>query len=176
MHELLARIGPPTVDNWFVVGVVVRVLHILSASLLVGGLLYRRLVLLVGEPERSSDESMRKSWAKWVGIATGVLLVTGLYNTWLYLLSGQYDKLHFTYHAAWGIKFLLALALMALAALLSGRTAVARKLQGNEPKWLNVAIALAVLILVAGAFMRTYAKVPPATTFANEPPPVATAN
>ncbi len=168
MLEILARVEPPTIDGTYLVNLLMRVLHITFAAMLVGGLLYRRLVLVGNDLDRSDDESMRRPWAMWVGVASGVLLLSGFYNTWLYLLSGQYEKLSPVYHAAWGLKFLLALALMTLAALLAGRSNFARKLQKQETKWLNVAIAIAILIFTTGAVMRSFSKIPPTATFAEE--------
>ncbi len=168
MLELLARVEPPIVDGFYVVNLLMRVMHITFAAMIVGGLLYRRLVLVGNDLDRSGDESMRRPWAMWIGIASGMLLLSGFYNTWLYLLSGQYEKLSPIYHAAWGVKFLLALALMLLAALLAGRSKLARKVQRQEAKWLNVAIAIAILIFTTGAVMRSFSKLPPPTTFVEE--------
>ena len=156
----IAEVGPLRIDIWLILSIIIRVLHIGSAAIIIGGLAYRRLVLAGNPLDQSYDESMRKPWAMWVGIASGVLLLTGIYNTVLYMASGYYEKLHFTYHAAWGLKILLALALMWWAALLAGRSDRAKGVQQSEIKWLNTALVTAALLLAVAGFMHSFPKLP----------------
>jgi hypothetical protein len=59
-----------------------------------------------------------------------------------------------------GIKFLLALAIFALASLLAGRTAAAEALRKNARMWLNLNILLAVLVVCLSGVLRTAARTP----------------
>jgi type II secretory pathway component PulL len=55
-----------------------------------------------------------------------------------------------------GIKFLLGLLVMFLAALLAGKTSVAEKFRTNMGRWLNVAWFAALAIVVIAALLRTF--------------------
>ena len=69
---LLAEV--PVVDGTYVVKIISRVLHILSAIVLVGGLFYIRTVLAPAG-EEACYAGRRAVWARWVGIATLLLFV-----------------------------------------------------------------------------------------------------
>src|SRR5262249_26089939 len=55
------------------------------------------------------------------------------------------------YHMVVGIKFLLALPIFFIAALMTGRTNLAKKIQNNAEFWMNLNLTLAlVMVLLAG--------------------------
>jgi hypothetical protein len=54
-----------------------------------------------------------------------------------------------------GIKFLLGLLVMFIAAILSGKTALAEKFRANMGLWLNLAWFAVVAIVVLAAMLRT---------------------
>ncbi len=146
-----------------VIQLVSRVLHILSAIILVGGLFYIRTIL---SPSATSAEKItgtcfadrRAVWAKWVGITTAFLLLTGIYN--LMVLIGQSKveggvKLPPTYHILFGAKFLLGLLVMFIAAILAGKTEAADRFRSQMKKWLNIGWLAAMAIIVIAAILRT---------------------
>lgn len=139
-----------------IIPIISRVLHILSAIILVGGLFYIRSVLSPSGVE-ACFAGRRQIWAKWVGIATLFLLVSGFYN--FFLINGQAKadggKLPSTYHMLFGIKFLLALLVMFISAILAGKTDAAERFRGNMRKWLNIGWLAAMAIIVIAAIMRT---------------------
>lgn len=153
---VLAQAGPPH-DAAFVVQVVLRVLHILPAIILVGGLFYQRTILAPSGTNACFAER-RQLWARWVGIATFLLLATGLYNfmTIVNAAKAAGNPLPPTYHALFGIKFLLGLFVMFVAAILAGKTEAAERFRRNLPKWLNAAWLAALAIVVIAAVLRTY--------------------
>ncbi len=114
----------------YVIQLVSRVLHILSAVILVGGLFYIRTILSPAGAE-ACFAGRRGVWAKWVGIATLLLLVTGFYNFFIIIGESKAEggvKLPSTYHMLFGVKFLLAMMVMFIAAILAGKTEAAARL------------------------------------------------
>ena len=66
------------------------------------------------------------------------------------------------YHMVFGIKFLLAFVLMFTSALLAGKTAAAEKLRGKMTFWLNVNVAIAVVVVSLAGVLRAVPKTPKA--------------
>ena len=138
--------------------VVFRWLHILPAIIAVGGTVFMRMALLpsIGElPEgqrAAFHEAIRSRWAKWVMGSIAFLLVSGFYN--FFSLNARLD-LQKPYHMLFGIKFLLALAIFAIASFLAGRTAVAQRMRKNARMWLNLNITLAVTLVCLSGVMRS---------------------
>ncbi len=132
-----------------------RALHILSAMILVGGLFFMRTVLSPAGAE-ACYAGRRAVWAKWAGIATGLLLATGVYNL-LVLINQTKDaggKLPPWYLMLFGAKLVLALLVMFLVAILAGKTAAAERFRGSMGKWLNIAWLAAVVLVVLAAALR----------------------
>ncbi|MEQ8210466.1 MAG: hypothetical protein RH917_11595 [Lacipirellulaceae bacterium] len=159
---LLAQADPPaaapmpTVDAMYVVGIASRVLHILGAIILAGGLFYMKAVLSPKGPDACFADR-RGIWAKWVGIASFLLIATGLYNFFAINSGVKADggKLPSTYHMLFGIKFLLALFVMFIGSILAGRTEAADKFRAAMPKWLSLGWAAILAIVVIAAVMRS---------------------
>ncbi len=139
-----------------VIQLISRVLHILSAVILVGGLFYIRTILSPSGPEACFADR-RAIWAKWVGITTAFLLLTGIYNLIVIIGQSKADgiKLPPTYHILFGTKFLLGLLVMFIAAILAGKTEAADRFRAQMGKWLNIAWLAAVAIIVIAAILRT---------------------
>lgn len=153
--ELLAQ-AVPVIDGKFVLYVVLRILHIISAMILVGGLFYTKVVLVPAGVDPYAGN--RQVWARWVGIATLFLIVSGLVNfvNIMQLARASGTPLPRPYHILFGIKFLLGLFLMFLAAILSGKTALAEKFRQKMGKWLGVAWTVSLAIVIIGALLRTF--------------------
>ena len=143
-------------NSAFAFQVVLRVLHLFSAIILVGGLFYQRAVLVSSGPDACYANN-RGAWAKWVGIATLLLLATGLYD-YLTIRNGALAagiSLPRAYHMLFGIKFLLGLWLMFLSAVLAGKSGLAEKFRQKMGMWLNIAWTSSLAILVIAAMMRS---------------------
>lgn len=164
VDPLLADQVLPPMDGTYWAMLVSRVLHILGAVILLGGILYLRNVVLRTPStagDRSADEAFggsRAKWAMWVGIATLLLLASGLFNYIMYMRL--YDRFDGPYHMMFGIKFLLALVLFYIAAVLAGRTSMADRFRHGMRGWLSISIAIGIAILVIAAIMRTVPHVP----------------
>ena len=100
----------------------------------------------------------RAVWARWAGIASGLLLVTGIYNLLVIINQTKADgvKLPASYHMLFGAKFLLALLVMFLVAILAGKTAAAERFRNSMGRWLNIAWLAAMVIVVLAAMLRTF--------------------
>ncbi len=175
----LAQQQMPHLDSMYWIMLLSRVLHILGAIVLVGGLFYVRMIISPVDvpPGASSVDRLfggrRAAWAKWVGIATALLLITGIWN-YLQIIN-QHERMPPGYHAVAGIKILAAFALFLLAALLAGRTPAAEAIRQNWRRWLSVCLLLGITAVVLGSVLRSFPHIAKANS--NEPPKlVAPAN
>lgn len=156
-----------------VVGLVFRWLHILAAITAVGGTIFARTVVVpavdeLPEGQRSAvHAALRRRWSKIVAASIGFLLLSGLYNIAYTLMEYRVPR---WYHMVFGIKFLLALVVFMVASLLSGKTAAAENLRKNLRFWLNLNIALAVIVVCLSGVLRTAEKTPKNAPAAQEPP------
>ncbi|MEM9351805.1 MAG: hypothetical protein AAGA92_02240 [Planctomycetota bacterium] len=146
----------PEINGAYVLGIVARVLHIASAIILLGGVFYLKTVLAPAGADACFAER-RGVWAKWVGMTSGFLLLSGFYNFYVAITTAKAagDKLPSAYHMLFGVKFLLALAVMFLAAIVAGKTDAAERFRQQIGKWLNIAWAAGLSIVVIGAILRS---------------------
>jgi len=100
----------------------------------------------------------RAVWAMWTGIASLLLLVTGLWN-YVQMIK-MHERLASTYHMIAGLKMLTGLALFVLAAMLSGRSSAAEKIRQNLRFWINVCLILGIITVVFGSVLRTFPRTP----------------
>lgn len=151
------------VDLQFILVLVFRWLHILAAITAVGGSIFARFVVFPALDPLPADERsklhavMRGYWGKIVAAAIGFLLVSGLYN---FMITVSQFRVPSWYHMVFGVKFLLAMAIFAIASLLVGRSPAAEALRKNARLWLNLNIALAVLVVCLSGLLRTAVKTP----------------
>jgi uncharacterized membrane protein len=150
-------------DAEFYLGLVARWLHILAAITAVGGTIFARAVVvptLDGLPaeERSRlHAAFRARWSIIVAAAIGFLIISGLYNIGMTSVRFRLPR---WYMPVFGIKFLLALVIFAVASLLSGRTPAAEKLRKHATFWLNLNIVLAVAVVCLSGVLRSAERVP----------------
>jgi uncharacterized membrane protein len=150
----------PQTDGLFWVMLLSRICHILGAIILMGGLFYIwSIISPVNAPPGAAPVDQlfggpRAKWAKWVGIATALLLITGLFN--YVMLIKQHERMASSYHMLAGMKMLAGIAVFLLAALLAGRTAVADALRQKWRQWLAVCLVLSLVTVVLGSWLRTY--------------------
>jgi putative copper export protein len=154
-----------------IVDLLLRWAHILGAAILVGGALFWRCAVLPARPELSDETragvaaALRSRWSKLVMLSSGLLLVSGLINFMTIVTQYEIPKEHFPgslYHMLFGVKFLLALAVFALASLLAGRSSAAERMRRNEKFWLNCTVALAIAIVCLGGLLRASNRQPKA--------------
>lgn len=151
-------------DPLFYVLLVLRYMHILGAITLMGGTIFMRFALaptvqtLEGSTRADFHERVRVRWSKFVMLAAGLLLVSGLANMMLFTKS-RYEMdpvpvLGASYGMIVGIKFILALPIFFFASLLAGRSETAKKFQAKAPFWMNVNLALALVMVLIGGLLK----------------------
>lgn len=147
----------PQVDAAFTLRILSRVFHIMFAIIIGGGLFYLRAVLAPAGAD-ACFAGRRSVWARWVGVATLFLIVTGMFNyiTFVREAKAAGAPLPSIYHTLFGVKFLLALFVFFVAAILAGKTSLADKFRVSMAQWLNFAWLAVMAIIVIGALMRTY--------------------
>jgi uncharacterized membrane protein len=149
-------------DPLFWLFLILRYMHILGAIALMGGTIFMRFALrpvVVGMPpdaRTAFHEQIRSRWAKFVMLATLLILVSGLTNL---AMAGQNDYkpvfgMAKGYHMLVGIKFLLGLPIFFIAAALMGRSNMGKRMQANAEFWLNINLTLALIMVLMGGYLR----------------------
>ena len=157
LATLAQAAAEPQIDSAFIVRIVSRMIHILCAIIIGGGLFYMRSILSPAGADACFADR-RSAWARWVGAATFLLIATGLF-TYIVNIRGAKaagEPLPSTYHMLFGIKFALAFVVFFIAAILAGKTAAADRFRNNIRRWLNIAWTAVIAIVVVGALMRSF--------------------
>ncbi|MDA1052120.1 MAG: hypothetical protein O3C40_16795 [Planctomycetota bacterium] len=142
---------------------ILRWMHILGAIMLVGSTIFMRTAYVPAkelsdfEPKPEFAEWLRKAWSRMVLLSSAQLLISGLVA--FGLLMSRYNISEkpipaSTYHMIFGIKFLLAFVVFFLAAALSGRSGLAKKLRQREKFWLTLNMVLAITVVCLAGVMR----------------------
>lgn len=133
--------------------------HILAAVVAVGGAIYLRVVLLpaaratLGAEEHDRlRAALMPRWRAVVHTCIALLLVSGLYN-YLVLMRPEHVGQPL-YHAVFGVKFLLALAVFTLAIGLTSSGSLFAALHARRARWLSVLVALAVCVILLSGVLR----------------------
>ena len=159
---------------------VLRWSHILGAVLLVGGLAFLRFAFVPALEETDEEtrnrlhESVRRRWLPFVIIGITLLLVSGLANFLLFnstvkeqgWANGQWMR-QTSYHAIFGVKFLLALVVFYLSSGLVGRSGGTAWLRRDRARWLGVTLGFAVAIIMLSGWLRNLHTGPAASATAD---------
>ena len=150
------------------VTLLLRWAHVLAAIVALGGLLFARFAVVPAAEELDRDSAdrlhagIRRRWLPWVIGAITLLLASGLTNSILLmrrvkdapeLWGGDWMR-QTGYHALFGVKFLLALAVFYLASGLVGRGAGTQWIRDGRRQWLSVAVGLGVAAVLISGWMR----------------------
>ncbi len=164
-------------DSLFWMMLLLRYMHILGAIALMGGTIFMRFALapsaaaLDDKTRHELHEQVRSRWAKFVMLATALLLVSGIANmaiTPIYFeISGVVPD-NGKYSMITGIKFILALPIFLFASFLAGRSPTAKKFQAQAPLWMNINLTLALLMVLIGGYLK-FANRTPKSEAVNEP-------
>lgn len=160
---LLAQ-AMPHFDGYYLLLLTSRVLHVLGSIVLLGGLFYVLAVIAPRVAARGGQTDAdtwfggnRAGWAKWVGIATAVLLVTGLFNFVTMIRTYQIAR---SYDMLGGLKILLAFVIFFFAAILGGKTELADRFRAKMRCWLAVTMGIGLVIVIIAGVMRSYPREP----------------
>lgn len=157
-----------TDDPLFPLLLILRYMHILGAIMLMGGTIFMRFGLapaiagLDAQTRTNLHEQVRSRWSKFVMLAAGLLLVSGLANLGLAARYEYEPVFGMSYNMVVGIKFLLALPIFFFASLLAGRSATAKKFQANAVTWMNVNLVLALVMVLMGGVLKFVPRQPKA--------------
>jgi len=150
----------PRFDGYYFLLLASRVLHVLGSVVLLGGIFYLlavvapRVAARGGRPDADAwFGGNRAAWAKWVGIATVVLLVTGLFN---FITIVKTNQIATSYHMLGALKILVALVIFFFAAILAGKTGLAERFREKMKLWLTVTMCVGLVIVIIGSVMRSY--------------------
>ena len=141
-----------------VVDVAFRLIHVVTAIVLLGGSIYVRFVLMPSAselPDSEHDALRGRLMARWKKVVmTGILLllVSGFYN-YLQVAAPAHTG-QGVYHMLMGIKILLALGVFFLASVLTGRAAKFDGMRRNASRWLGILIVLAVIVVGIGSVLK----------------------
>lgn len=144
---------------------IMRWAHIFAAVIAVGGAIFLRFVLMPSAQASLDDAAHARlrsaligRWQKFVHTCVLLFLVSGFYN---YLAITRFEhEGQPLYHMLFGIKFLLALAVFALAVALTSLKSWSEKLRSNSRMWLVVLVALAAAVILVSGYMRALPKAP----------------
>jgi hypothetical protein len=141
----------------FWLNVVVRWVHISSAVVGVGALVFLRLVLLPavqGTGDALSGRIIPRAKLV-IHTALGLLLLTGFYNLYVVIpKANALGELKSTYHAVLGTKILLAFVLFGVASTLFASLPDTQTPRLRRPGLLLASIVLAAIILFLSAILR----------------------
>lgn len=133
--------------------------HIFSAIIALGGVIFMRFVLLPSATQVLDEKThgelrgaITRRWMKFVHTCILLFLISGFYN-YLVVTRHQHDG-QAIYHMLFGIKFLLALGVFAIAIALTSLKSWSAGMRANARLWLAVLIALASVIVVISGYMR----------------------
>ncbi len=141
----------------FAVDVASRLIHVLTAIVLLGGSTFMLLVVL--PTLQSSDEGtrtkiasgLRSIWKRYVHAGIALFLITGFYNYFKAMPLHKGDGL---YHGLIGTKIILALGVFFLASALVGRSAAFEGMRSNSSKWLKILCLLGIVIVAISSFVK----------------------
>src|SRR4030095_15776991 len=171
-----------TDDPLFPVLLILRYMHILGAIMLMGGTIFMRFALapvvtgLDSNTKTNLHEQIRSRWSKFVMLASGLLLVSGIANLGLasqYKFEPVLGVLN--YNMVVGIKFVLAIPIFLFASFLAGRSATAKRFQANAVMWMNVNLALALAMVLIGGTLKFVKREPKKAAAAAISAPLANA-
>lgn len=144
-------------DIEFVLAVLSRIVHVITAIVLVGGSIFTLLVLLPAG--RQIDEGSNAQlltavigrWKRYVHLGIVLFLISGIYN---YTLAIELHRGDGPYHAMMGTKMLLAVFVFFIASALVGRTGKLEGMRRQRGKWLTVLVLIALVIVAISGFLK----------------------
>ncbi|WP_164101702.1 hypothetical protein [Candidatus Laterigemmans baculatus] len=165
-------------DLEFALAVLSRIVHVITAIVLVGGSIFTLLVLLPATRQLNQGRQLNEGrpldegslaqllpavigrWKRYVHLGIVLFLITGVYN---YMLGIEAHPGDGPYHALMGIKMLLALVVFFLASALVGRSGKLEGIRRKRETWLTVLVLIALAIVSISGFLKIRG-VPPSVT------------
>ncbi len=141
----------------FAVDVASRLIHVLTAVMLLGGSLFTLLVLVPaleaaeGDAKAKLVDAIRNRWKRFVHAGIALFLISGFYNYFAAMPGHKGDGL---YHGLIGTKIILALGLFFIASALVGRSAAFEGFRKSSNKWLKIICLIGIVIVGMSSFVK----------------------
>jgi uncharacterized membrane protein len=139
--------------------VLFRWMHVLAAVVAVGGVIFQRFVLLPaakstidGDVRQRLHDAVTRRWKGVLMTCIGLLLASGLWN--FFTISLPKAEHAPAYHGLFGVKFLAALAVFFIGSALVGRAAAFEGMRRARARWLTIAVALGVLVVLISGVLK----------------------
>ncbi len=146
---------------------VLRLLHIVPAIFLAGGVFFMWIALVpaLGSVNEEARETLfsavRGRWSKVVMACTALLLVTGIINAVMNIKNFQFDGVPGDqYHMLVALKLFLALGIFFVTAVIGGRSPLAEKFRQKLPFWMMVNTVLLLALLLVASSMKISHRTP----------------
>lgn len=140
-------------ENLNFVLLISRWFHIGAAIVAIGGAVFSRFALHPGAVDVLDEQQRQRlrnavsmRWARLVHACIALLLITGALNFWILALRPGIEPM--PYHALFGFKFLMALAVFFLATAVVGKSPGFANMRANARRWLGVIVVLGALIVL----------------------------
>ncbi len=140
-----------------------RFLHMAGAIVAAGGSVFATFVVLpslrglADEARAATFEEVRRRFARLFALSAGALIVSGAYR-FVTVEMGEHDG-QAVYHALFGVKVLLVLAVVAIGRGLLGRGKFLAGLRNRRRKWMQLNLLLVVLIVGLSVVLGAMGKV-----------------
>lgn len=137
--------------------IVSRVVHVSTAIVLVGGMVFSLFVLipalktLGGDTLEKFNAAVFGRWKRFVHGGILLFLLSGFYN---YFQAMPLHKGDGPYHMLIGTKMLLAFGLFFLASVLVGRSKKFESMRQNRAKWLKLLVLMAAVIVSISGYLK----------------------
>ena len=148
-------------DPMMVMNAVMKWIHLASAAVVVGGLVYMRFILipsLAGVPEETRapiwNAAYRKTF-RWLAYAFGLLILTGLDNIFKArrTLGGLTPDQLRDYWAVFWLKMILVFSGFVVLHLLMVRIPAFRRIREAYQTWIGILLAIVLVILFCSGYL-----------------------
>ncbi len=145
---------------WF--ALLMRWVHILSASLAIGVPIFMRFVfqpvavrVLPAESAAQLRQELNSRWFKWVNILILLFLITGLYNFIVVVLPLNLGSHKALYHMIFGFKMILALGIFFLASALAGKSSAFAFIRTKTKLFLSILVTMLIALVILSGVLRS---------------------
>ncbi len=141
---------------------VMRFLHMAGAIVAAGGSVFATFVVLpalrglADDARQAAFEEVRRRFARLFVVSAGALLVSGAYRFVTIEMADHQGQA--IYHALFGVKFLLVLAVIAIGHALLGSGKFLAGLRNRRRKWMQLNLLFVVLIVGLSVLLGAMAK------------------
>jgi uncharacterized membrane protein len=142
-------------DSSLVLPAIMRWVHMLAAVAVAGGIFFHMLVLrpaiakaLTAEQALALREPLMRRWKMIIHPSIVLFLLSGFYN-YLVVTSPQHEG-QALYHALFGVKFLLSLAVLGLAIVLTSTRTWSERWREGGGAWIGLTLVTLAVILIGG--------------------------